>query len=294
MGVAIVTGGASGIGRALAAELVRRRDTVIVADIAAHAAEATAKELTDRGGGAAVAAALDVSDAEAVEHLVARAEYEHGPLDLMVNNAGIAVTGAAEELTLAHWNRSIDVNLRGVVHGVQAAYPRMVRRRAGQILNTASMAGLGPGPFTLPYSAAKHAVVGLSLGLRIEGRPHGVKVSVLCPGIIDTPIYESSNPGLPPTSGQAFARETFRRLAETLQGGKFYPAESLARDALRGLDRDTAVIVAPRQAKVLWFATRYLPLRWSECMLLSALKGTRLSEPQAPRSPLTDAGGVRR
>jgi short-subunit dehydrogenase len=138
-------------------------------------------------------------------------------------------------------------------------------------LNTASVAGLGASPGNLPYSAAKHGVVGLSLGLRAEGRRHGVRVSVLCPGIIETPIYERVNPGLPPTSGQERTRETFMRLAEVMQGGKFYPAESVARDALRGLDRDTAVIVAPRRAMVGWLASRYLPAKLSERMLLSTL-----------------------
>ncbi|MGB8384288.1 MAG: SDR family oxidoreductase [Dermatophilaceae bacterium] len=272
MGIAIVTGGASGIGKALVAELVRRGDTVVVADIAASAAEMTAKELTDRGSGVAVAAVMDVSDGDAVEHLVAQVEHEHGPLDLMVNNAGIGVGGPVEELSLQHWDRVIDVNLRGVIHGVQAAYPRMVRRGAGQILNTASLAGLGASPGNVPYSTTKYGVVGLSLGLRAEARRYGVRVSVLCPGIIDTPIYEHPNPGLPPISGQELARERFMRLAEVMQGGKFYPAESLARDALGGLDRDTAVIVAPRRAMVGWLASRYLPAKWSERMMFSTLK----------------------
>ena len=125
--VAIVTGGASGIGRALAAALTARGDTVLVADLAGDQAKIVAEELTGRGPGAAVAAELDVRDAAAVEALVASAYDHHGRLDLMVNNAGIAVGGETRELLLAHWDRVIDVNLRGVVHGVHAASARSDR-----------------------------------------------------------------------------------------------------------------------------------------------------------------------
>jgi len=255
MGVAIVTGGASGIGRALAAELLKRGDTVYLADVDADAVRATAEELGER----AIPQTLDVTDADAVEALVETVEHEHGGLDLMVNNAGIAVGGAVEELTLDHWNRCIDVNLRGVVHGVHAAYPRMKARGHGQILNTASLAGLVPSPMSTPYSAAKHAVVGLSLSLRAEGERHGVRVSVLCPGVIDTPIFDRVNPDLKPTSMDDRAREVFTLIAKAMQGGKFYPPELLAADAVRGLERNDAVIVAPRGAKLTWLATRVVP-----------------------------------
>jgi short-subunit dehydrogenase len=162
-----------------------------------------------------------------------------------------------------------------VINGVHAVYPRMVRRRAGQLLNTASMAGLTASPGLLPYSAAKFGVVGLSLGLRAEGQRHGIRVSVLCPGIIDTPIYDHANPGLPPTPGQGQGRERYKRLAQVTQGETFYPAESLARKALRGLDRNTAVIVAPRSARVGWLAARCLPPRLSERVLVSSYNRAR-------------------
>jgi NADP-dependent 3-hydroxy acid dehydrogenase YdfG len=100
----------------------------------------------------------------------------------MINNAGIAVGGATDALELADWRRVLDVNLAGVIHGVHAVYPRMVRRRAGHIVNLASVAGLAPYPLALPYTTSKHAVVGLSQALRAEAARHGVRVSVACPG----------------------------------------------------------------------------------------------------------------
>jgi len=158
--IAIVTGAASGIGQALAGALVARGDTVVVADVDKDGAERTAGDLSERGPGAATAAMVDVRDAAAVQALVDQTRDRHGRLDLMVNNAGIAVGGETRELLLAHWDRVIDVNLRGVVHGVHAAYPVMVEQGWGHIVNTASLAGLLPSPGATPYAMTKHGVVG--------------------------------------------------------------------------------------------------------------------------------------
>ena len=185
MSIAIVTGGASGIGRAIATSLVARGDTVVVTDINADGAAKVAEKLNTLGRGKAASAALDVTDAGAVADLYQGVKADHGRLDLVFNNAGIAIGGLAEELTLDHWNRAIDINLKGVVHGVHAAYPIMLEQRAGHIVNTASLAGLVPMPIGIPYTATKHAVVGLSLGLRAEAAGRGVKVSVVCPSFID-------------------------------------------------------------------------------------------------------------
>jgi NAD(P)-dependent dehydrogenase (short-subunit alcohol dehydrogenase family) len=251
--VAIVTGGASGIGAALVRALVARGATVVIADVDETGAKALAEELNTRGSGQVSAAALDVCDAEAVGDLVSRTAAEHGRLDLMFNNAGIAVGGMVEELALAHWDRVIDVNLRGVIHGVHAAYPVMLGQGSGHIVNTASLAGLVPGPMLAPYAAAKHAVVGLSLSLRAEAVGRGVRVSVVCPGFVDTPLLGRVNPDLPQTetgaSAVALARLT----------GRLYSAEALAQDVLRGIARNRAVIVAPASARLAWRMTRYAP-----------------------------------
>ena len=192
--IAIITGAASGIGRALARALVLRGDTVVVADIDGDGAERVAGGLARQGPGAVTSAALDVRDAAAVAALVRSTYDSHGRLDLMVNNAGIAIGGEACELLLAHWDRAIDVNLRGVVHGVQAVYPLMVRQRSGHIVNTASLAGLLPAPGATAYAMTKHAVVGLSLSLRGEAAAYGVRVTAVCPGVVETPILDKGGP----------------------------------------------------------------------------------------------------
>ncbi|GAA1293421.1 short-chain dehydrogenase [Planotetraspora silvatica] len=243
---AIVTGGSSGIGRAVAIELLRRGVDVTIADIAG--AESTARELGCSG------ARVDVTDAAAVEDLVGGLKADRGRLDFMFNNAGIAVAGRTDELTLDHWNRMLDVNLRGVVHGVQAAYPIMVEQGFGYIVNTASLAGLIPVPLMLPYTTTKYAVVGLSLALRVEAAAHGVKVSAICPGFVDTPLLDHTNPGLPQTEIGRLARTIGVRVQKRL-----YPADAVARDVIRGLERGQALIVVPSFARRAWSLVRLSP-----------------------------------
>ena len=173
----------------------------------------------------------------------------------MVNNAGIGVGGEIRELLLAHWDRVIDVNLRGVVHGVHAAYPVMVEQGSGHIVNTASLAGLLPSPGLTPYAMTKHGVVGLSLSLRAEAAEHGVKVTVACPGVVDTPILDKGGPDdLPKPAMSGNAREFLRQMQP-----RFYAPDRLAQDVLRGIDRNTALIIAPTSARVAWYLWRYAP-----------------------------------
>jgi len=187
--------------------------------------------------------------------LMRRTAADHGRIDLLFNNAGVGMWGDVAELTLAHWNRVIDVNLRGVVHGVAAAYPLMIDQGRGHIVNTASLAGLVPGPMLTPYAMTKHAVVGLSTSLRAEAASLGVRVSVVCPGVIDTPILDKGNPpDLPPVSNLPDGRKMLSRSM-----GRPYPAASLADDVLAGVTRNRALIVTPRHARAAWAAYRMAP-----------------------------------
>ncbi|MGW2144835.1 SDR family NAD(P)-dependent oxidoreductase [Nonomuraea bangladeshensis] len=275
MRTAIVTGGASGIGRALARALAARGVAVTVADLNEPA------DLTGWGKGELEYARVDVTDAEAVAALVERVAGERGRLDFMVNNAGIAVGGTALEMTRAHWDRTIDVNLRGVVHGVLAAYPIMVRQGHGNIVNTASMAGLVPAPLMLPYTATKHAVVGLSLALRAEAAEHGVRVCVVCPGFVDTPLLDNANPGLPATRIGAAARQA-------IGPGRLYSADALAADVLRGMAHGKAVIAAPASARIAWRLARLWPggaVRVAGLAARLVNRGEDGREDGAPRPP---------
>src|SRR5450755_1524583 len=156
--VAIVTGGASGIGRALCEELARLGAIAIAADINFEGAHAVAAAIVANGG-RAVAARLDVTRAEDVERLVEDTVRDHGRLDFMFNNAGIGVGGEVRDLTLDQWRKAIDINLWGVIYGATAAYKVMVRQGTGHIVNTASAAGLVGEPGLIPYSVTKSAVI---------------------------------------------------------------------------------------------------------------------------------------
>ena len=259
--VSIVTGGASGIGRAIAGELLARGSHVVVADLNGDRAERTATELAAEAaarpggtpGGSASAAHVDVSDFDAVEDLVDRTAREHGRLDVMVNNAGIALGGLLEELDGRHWDRAVAVNLGGVVNGVRAAYPVMLAQRSGHILNTASLAGLIPAPAMLPYTTTKHAVVGLSTALRVEAAAVGIHVSVLCPGFVDTPLLDEVY-----RAPASFRDGSVRRTVRLMQP-RFLSAREVGAKAVAGLERDRAIIPVGTLAQVLWRVNRFAP-----------------------------------
>lgn len=254
--VAIVTGAASGIGRALATALVARGATVVLADIDGDGATAAAAALG--GGPQARAAALDVTDAGAVRALVEEVAGREGRLDLLCNNAGIGAGGPVEALPLEAWRRVIDVDLMSVVHGVAAAYPIMVHQQSGHIVNTASLAGLVPSPLLTPYAAAKAGVVGLSVSLRVEAAAHGVGVSVVCPGPVETPLLDARpGAGAPTAPGGAPAPNVRKLLTNAL--GTPYPPEDLAADVLAGVRENRALIVAPATARAAWETFRATP-----------------------------------
>jgi NAD(P)-dependent dehydrogenase (short-subunit alcohol dehydrogenase family) len=256
--IAIMTGGASGIGRSMAEELARRGAEVVVADLQEELAAEVAEGIR-AAGGAATAARLDVTDAEAFDALVAGTIERAGRLDYLFNNAGLAVGGEASRYTLDDWRLVLDVDLRGVVHGVQAAYTRMIAQGSGHIVNTASMAGLVPTPVTVAYCAAKHAVVGLSASLRVEAAHYGVHVSVVCPGVIRTPILVGG--GRYGKLLHDMSEDDQLALWEQL---KPMDADVFARKTLDAVARNKAIIIHPAWWRFVWWLTRMWPglARW--------------------------------
>jgi NAD(P)-dependent dehydrogenase (short-subunit alcohol dehydrogenase family) len=189
--VAVVTGGASGIGRALLEALVREGARVVVADIDERAGAAVADEIRKKGGDA-IAVRVDVSDRAQVRALADRAFSAFGAVHVLCNNAGVALWGGLERATHRDWQWVLGVNLWGVIHGVEAFVPRMIAQRAGgHIVNTASMAGLIASQGLGVYNTSKYAVVGLSETLAKDLRPYGIGVSVLCPMGVATQIRGS-------------------------------------------------------------------------------------------------------
>ncbi len=191
--VAVVTGAASGIGRALVDAFVAARMRVVLADVELTALDQVTKGL--RAGGASVLAVpTDVSRPEQIEELADAATAEFGRVDVVCNNAGVSTSGPMWEHTLADWEWVLDVNVWGVIHGIRTFVPRMLAQGGeGHIVNTASVAGLATNPFMGIYNLTKHAVVAVSETLHKElgfvGAP--IKVSVLCPGFVRTQIIDS-------------------------------------------------------------------------------------------------------
>ncbi len=221
--VAVVTGGGSGIGRALAEALAREGARLVVADVEEAAATGVAEGIR-RQGGDAIAVRIDVSDLGQVQALADRAFSHFGSVHVLCNNAGVALQGALQDATHKDWQWVLGVNLWGVIHGLEAFLPRMIAQgQPGHVVNTGSMAGLIASQGLGIYNASKYAVVGLSETLVKDLRPHGIGVSVLCPMGVSTRIGQSGR------NRPAHLRNAEERaVAEVELIGKYLEPESVA------------------------------------------------------------------
>jgi NAD(P)-dependent dehydrogenase (short-subunit alcohol dehydrogenase family) len=212
--VVAVTGGARGIGRATARALIAHGARVAIGDIDAPLAEQTAAEL----GGGAVGLALDVTDRTSFDAFLGTVEERLGPLDVLINNAGIMPLGPFVDETDATAAKIVDINLNGVMIGSKLALERFLRRGRGHLVNIASVAGKGGFPGGVTYCATKHAVVGLSEAIRAEVRQTDIDVSIVMPVVVNTELGS----GLHRTRGIPFVEpdDVARAIVEALQTGR--------------------------------------------------------------------------
>ncbi len=245
--VAIVTGGSSGIGRAVSQALGRRGTTVVVSDIDVEGANKVAEGILENGG-KAQPTHLDVTSEEDIKKLIEQTAAEHGRLDYMFNNAGIAIQGEARDMEKEHWDRIIRINLLGALHGTVAAYALMVEQGFGHIVNTASVLGLVSIPTNCLYVTTKHAIVGLSTSLRAEGAALGVKVSVVCPGFVQTGLYDAATIRKA-DNDEFYAQVPFKRMDVTKAAGEI----------LKGVERNKGIMVFPFHARFMWWLQRIHP-----------------------------------
>jgi NAD(P)-dependent dehydrogenase (short-subunit alcohol dehydrogenase family) len=244
--IAIVTGGASGIGRAVVHALAERGCLPVIFDIDAASAERVAGEVGSRGQ-RAKALTVDVRDRLAVGRAVQEVHAEHGRLDYMFNNAGVSVFGEVLDYDWAAWQDVIDTDLLGVVHGVAACYPLMVKQGSGHIVNTGSLASLVPTPWVTSYSAAKCGVWGLSIALRTEALAYGVRVSCVCPAAVETPMADRAR----------YLNLDKTEAMKLVPGNRITP-EACAAAILAGVERNDALIT-PSAAKWMSLAYRVTP-----------------------------------
>jgi NAD(P)-dependent dehydrogenase (short-subunit alcohol dehydrogenase family) len=204
--VAVVTGAASGIGRAAALELAREGASLVLADLDGDGLREIASEI-EALGRSALAVETDVAKLESVQNLFDRSLEGMGRVDILMNNAGVHIVGPIENTSIDDWKWIIDINLWGVIYGIKVFLPHMLERESGHIVNTASVAGLLGGVDAIPYTATKFAVLGISEGLAVALKRRGVGVTAVCPGLVGTNIIDSQRL-VPSGDGLDQARET--------------------------------------------------------------------------------------
>ena len=258
--VAVVTGAGSGIGRALALDLARAGARVEVSDVRADAAEETATRLRELGAWAK-AAELDVTDRAEVEGYARRVEDEHGRVDLVINNAGLALAAQVAEQDLDDVAAVLDVNLRGVIHGTHAFLPALHRAPAGRLVNLSSLFGLVPMPYNSAYAASKFGVRGYTEALAMELDIAGSPVSVTCvhPGGVATSIVDHARKA----PGNEELAEGFKRALRM-------PSEQAARIILRGVARRRRRVLVGADAWAVHTASLLLGHQWQRVIAAAA------------------------
>lgn len=236
---AIVTGSGSGIGRALALELGRAGSRVAVTDIRADRVDAVVDELKGLGADAR-GYVVDHSKLDAVRDLAQKFEADFGDLDILCSNAGVGHGGRVEEMTIEDWEWVMKINLWGSIYMIQTFVPKMIERREGRILITASGLGIIPAPGMSPYTTSKYAMVGLAESLRCELYKHNVRVSVLCPGIINTNIVDDGRIKVFDEAGESAQSKVSRFYKE-----RGTDPSVVARHAMKALRRDIGIMPTP-------------------------------------------------
>lgn len=260
---AVITGAASGFGRAIATVLARRGARLVLSDIDADGLAET-KRLVERSATEVRTTACDVRDAAQVEAQAQLADDAWGGADLVVNNAGVAVAGEVGDVSLEDWRWQVEINLWGVIHGCHSHVPRMKAQGSGVVLNVASAAGLLAAPTMAPYNVTKAGVIALTETLAGELAGTGVTASALCPTFFRTNIH---------TAARAPERELKR--TEKLITKSKWSAEQIAEIAVGGAERGALYIIPQADGRAFWRAKRLLGQRFYTAVG-AALKSPRL------------------
>ncbi|WP_280398634.1 SDR family NAD(P)-dependent oxidoreductase [Nocardia carnea] len=277
---AVVTGAGSGIGRAFAKELAARGGRVVCADIDQDRADETVAAIGREYPGVAYAFRCDVAERDDVEVLARYAETVFdGPASLVINNAGVGSGGPpVGEIGFAEWERTLNINLWGVVHGCEIFAPQLRAGGHGGIINVASAAAFGTAPRMAAYNTGKAGVLALSETMAAEFAGTDIAVTVLCPTFVRTNIAQDS-----PVSGAA------RELADTLMRWTGVSPDSIARTTLDANDRGRLHVVPQLDAQVLWLLKRLFPGQYTA---VAGLLARLLPDEKAAAAPTAERTGV--
>lgn len=252
--VALVTGAGSGIGRATALALAERGAHVLCVDIVADAAEKTATACAERGAQSVGTYVANVADRAVMESLAHRVHARHGPLGILVNNAGVGMSGAFTDMSADDWEWIRGVNLDGVVHGCAVFAPAMLDQGRGHVVNVSSGLAYMATVNEAVYGTTKAAVLALSERLRADWRAAGVGVSAVCPGLIDTRIIEQTR-FLGPQRVDEEVQERMKRLFR-----RGHSPELVASAIVDAIDHDRAMVPVGVEARIGWYVHRLAPL----------------------------------
>lgn len=259
----LITGAGSGLGRELALNYAGRGDRVACVDLYADRAEETRRLLS---GGGHLALVADVGSDAAMAALKAQIQGAWSGLDVLVNNAGIACGGECAHTSIAEWQRTLNINLMGVVRGVREFVPMMEAQRAGLVINVASFAGLAGAPGLGAYGVSKAAVVALSEGMRAELQPKGIAVSVLCPSFFKTNLLESF---------QGTAETPMKHMAAKLMEKSPIDAAAVARYTVDEAERGRFLLLPHKDTRSRWILKRWLPGVYFKELLKYVAKNSR-------------------
>lgn len=254
----LITGAASGIGRATALAAARKGAVLLLTDLDAERLEDAAEEVRGSGGEVGLAVAADVSDYDAITALAGRVHERYGSVDVVMNVAGISTWGAVEELTHEDWRTQIHVNLMGPIHVIESFIPPMIKAgRGGHLVNVSSAAGLFGLPWHAAYSAAKFGLRGISEVLRFDLERHGIGVTLVCPGAVSTPLVDTVK-----IIGVDREHPSVRKMQEHFQRRAVSP-ERVAEQIVDAVERNRYLVLTSRDIKVgHWFQRKFsLPYR---------------------------------
>jgi NAD(P)-dependent dehydrogenase (short-subunit alcohol dehydrogenase family) len=257
----LITGAASGIGRATALAAAVRGAELVLTDIDADGLASAQQEIIAAGGTVLHASAADVADHAAVVALAETVHAAHGPMDVVMNVAGVSAWGPIERLEHRHWQRMIDINLMGPIHVMECFVGPMVEAgRGGHIVNVSSAAGLFGLPWHAAYSASKFGVRGISEVLRFDLRRHGIGVSLVCPGAVKTPLV-----GTVEIVGVDRTSPRIAKLIARFERHAVSP-EHVAAKILTGIEKNQYMVFTSRDIRVGYFFQRKLAFPYELAM----------------------------